>query len=1313
MSSIAGNQPGVVITFYSYKGGVGRTFLLGNVAAQLAKWGYRVLCIDWDLEAPGLENYFKNLPKSEAGESGLLHLLTDHESNLDWRNCVTRLNLKVGDAPERSLDLIKSGEDLPGYEALLHETNWDYLYRKEKLGSFLEQLREDWKNEYDFVLIDSRTGITDIGGICTVQLPDVLVCFVAANEQNFHGTQAVIERVRAARNNVAFDRGGLLVVPILSRFDAKEEYEQALQWKNRFAHEFDAAFLNWKEKNLSSRDLAEFLTVPYISYWSFGERLPVVEETSLPSADSIVFSIQTLAALLAHNLSETKQLVFERDAYVQTAARKAIQSSGRTYDVYISYNRRNDESLRAARLLGHSLERQDVSVFWDDSAIDDEKAMRTRATEHLGRARYLALLFLGEFDSRQQFEFDQFLEFVPDEEEPRIIPIIMGDFDWSRLQRLLRGYIAQSDSAGTVIHGQDSRDADTAGEQVARRVKTQYQFLLSHSSRDSTAAQRIADGLANAGKGVCVVLDHDVLARSAHVAEAIDKSQSVVLLLSDGYSRTEGKRILSIAAAKQRNVLLASLESPEYDYALSTVKTSMLELHGLSEDEIVSRILAVVDSGQLLDGSPSFPLSETPKRRAADTIVDSHTAELTEKAELRAATFHDSASTSPGKTVFAAASTVGATGREPAIHPESRRSVTEERERRGRGMLALAWKSVSCKQLLYEVDALTSDIFDFRIKQRFRFYEHFAVFLSDDHARAVEETLDALVFGKYGETFAEAYDTFNPSPQECLYLLAATRLRCIGLLWGLFPDRERIAPTRGYATFDNSQPTTPFWEANEGRVDSLQLQSLIENFPARSSEFVRGYWHLNCSWSEREKDILCSLLNSCLPTVPEGEIPERIGEVRLRELAYLMRVGTSCTISREVCPLEIRLGMKPDAYCDVRRTHLSPVDWIVETTFDHGRNVFEISANIPAIQEIPDPRSEASLPIAYVDYAPGLEFLGTVIQEVLDTALPNLEKYRNTSIRTVRVESYHMACDAMREAEAYLPNHWALPLAAAVNASEVAGMTALVLRSFCRFGFGEDSVSFREQVAQVCEAVEQMHPCNVLILKLVAMIRDHSSSWGREPDKEQIETFQKFLDYYLIERADAVGQVAKDAVTSRVLNGPDEQQVDYVVVYGYGRCVLSTLIESEFRGEILLIELDRARGPSVNEESRRIEETLDWLNIDYRNVQLASLPVVLRRAKREGMSFVFLTETSAVVREEQANDEFLCHVGTWQVGSVVNAYGGNTIVLAEYAKVVEDACEISDIRQSLDRMEYEIEGKPWVQVDVLRGRVDVSDTVIG
>src|SRR5882724_3937262 len=48
-----------IITFYSYKGGVGRTFALANIAVLLARRGKRVLLMDWDLEAPGLHRYFK------------------------------------------------------------------------------------------------------------------------------------------------------------------------------------------------------------------------------------------------------------------------------------------------------------------------------------------------------------------------------------------------------------------------------------------------------------------------------------------------------------------------------------------------------------------------------------------------------------------------------------------------------------------------------------------------------------------------------------------------------------------------------------------------------------------------------------------------------------------------------------------------------------------------------------------------------------------------------------------------------------------------------------------------------------------------------------------------------------------------------------------------------------------------------------------------------------------------------------------------------------------------------------------------------
>ena len=49
---------GNIITFYSYKGGTGRSMALANVSYLLASWGYKVLLVDWDLEAPGLHNFF-------------------------------------------------------------------------------------------------------------------------------------------------------------------------------------------------------------------------------------------------------------------------------------------------------------------------------------------------------------------------------------------------------------------------------------------------------------------------------------------------------------------------------------------------------------------------------------------------------------------------------------------------------------------------------------------------------------------------------------------------------------------------------------------------------------------------------------------------------------------------------------------------------------------------------------------------------------------------------------------------------------------------------------------------------------------------------------------------------------------------------------------------------------------------------------------------------------------------------------------------------------------------------------------------------
>ncbi|MCP4219822.1 MAG: ParA family protein, partial [bacterium] len=61
----------MIFTFYSYKGGVGRTMALANIAELFYRDGKKVLMIDWDLEAPGLERFFFK-DESKSNNPGLL-----------------------------------------------------------------------------------------------------------------------------------------------------------------------------------------------------------------------------------------------------------------------------------------------------------------------------------------------------------------------------------------------------------------------------------------------------------------------------------------------------------------------------------------------------------------------------------------------------------------------------------------------------------------------------------------------------------------------------------------------------------------------------------------------------------------------------------------------------------------------------------------------------------------------------------------------------------------------------------------------------------------------------------------------------------------------------------------------------------------------------------------------------------------------------------------------------------------------------------------------------------------------------------------
>lgn len=310
IASTNGDKRGVIYTFYSFKGGVGRSMALANVAALLAKWGYSVLVVDWDVEAPGIERFFSRdnpgIQGLRASKPGIVDLVQAKSNGkpLHWRDCV--IDVKVGVDSSR-LSLLTAGQSGEDYTSRLHALNFPQLFDKHDLGSYIEELRNEWASAFQFVLVDSRTGVTDIGGICTVHLADILVLFFTTTESSTEGALQILEGARKAQERLPRDRKRLFAVPVPARDESRTEYKEAAQWKDRFAEQFGEVYRDWLPSGIQPREAIEKLRIPYVPYWSFGEQLPAIEEGTGDPA-SLGYSYQILARLLATRLDWYKAL---------------------------------------------------------------------------------------------------------------------------------------------------------------------------------------------------------------------------------------------------------------------------------------------------------------------------------------------------------------------------------------------------------------------------------------------------------------------------------------------------------------------------------------------------------------------------------------------------------------------------------------------------------------------------------------------------------------------------------------------------------------------------------------------------------------------------------------------------------------------------------------------------------------------------------------------------------------------------------------------------------------------------------------------
>ncbi len=370
----------MIYTLYSFKGGVGRSMALANLAECFCEKGLKVLMIDWDLEAPGLESYFYSAADGESagaelarlrGARGLLEMLLDYKakypelagwnskpevretqdrdelekrardvkradeiikkalenlSNVpeDLRRVERPSALATGPAPllpsatvadqgltrslgtkgaragaygevldkglaplSEYLQLVhKSGaaelwlltagarspENFANYANAVQDFDWIAFLAAFEGREYLEWLRRKLAT-FDVVLIDSRTGVTEMGGICTRQMADAVVSFCAPNLQNVDG----VARIRKSFDTDAAKKArygrGLDVLVIPTRID---DFESALvnQFSKEFQAKIEAESLLPEELSGLDRPLWN-LQVPYIPKYNYLERLVI------------------------------------------------------------------------------------------------------------------------------------------------------------------------------------------------------------------------------------------------------------------------------------------------------------------------------------------------------------------------------------------------------------------------------------------------------------------------------------------------------------------------------------------------------------------------------------------------------------------------------------------------------------------------------------------------------------------------------------------------------------------------------------------------------------------------------------------------------------------------------------------------------------------------------------------------------------------------------------------------------------------------------------------------------------------------------
>lgn len=265
------------VTFYSFKGGVGRTTALTHVAPILAMRGLKVVAVDLDLEAPGLSTAFNLNSPPKYGIVDYFYERSYLPEGVEPNISIAEIfgEVRVTNATGRlfvvpagylNLDYISKVDDL--HATTIIDGN------KSLWSVFKEEIQEQLKP--DIILVDSRTGINQWGALSLIEAADEVIIFLFPNEQNKQGIELLLQSLQSLKNisiNFVFSPVPDITKTGLSKV---KNIWDSLQKKIKTAtNENYEADEDESDLNNDQTPIEELLVVPYLVPIALADSYPI------------------------------------------------------------------------------------------------------------------------------------------------------------------------------------------------------------------------------------------------------------------------------------------------------------------------------------------------------------------------------------------------------------------------------------------------------------------------------------------------------------------------------------------------------------------------------------------------------------------------------------------------------------------------------------------------------------------------------------------------------------------------------------------------------------------------------------------------------------------------------------------------------------------------------------------------------------------------------------------------------------------------------------------------------------------------------